>query len=128
MILGSNSSIVTKFDNSILYKYNLSTLLHPIPFIEINPSIYIVNNTYQYKYVIFLYSYNDLWKTIPSTQHERFCFANLFITTDKIVKIINKAYELQITQYIHMSIIILISLILIFSKDILKLYKYIKLS
>lgn len=127
IILASNSSIVTKLNNSILYEYNLSTILHPISFHEINPSIYIVKNNDQYKYIIFLYSYSNLWKTIPSTVHENFYFTNLFISTDKSIKIINYAYELEIAQYIHMSIIILISLVLIFSKNILKIYKYIRL-
>ncbi|AKA74671.1 hypothetical protein SULI_12940 [Saccharolobus solfataricus] len=126
VILGSNSSMITSFNSSMLNKYNLSIILRPMPYIEINPSTYIVNNTDHYKYVIFLYSYNNLWKTMPLTIHKNFSFTNLFITKYNNIKIINYTYYSIIMQYTLMIIIIMIATILIFGKNILKIHRFIK--
>lgn len=127
IILASNSSIVTNLNTSILCRYNLSAILRPVSFDEINPSIYIVNNKDQYRYIVFLYSYNGLWKTNPSTTHEKFYFANLFTTNgNSNIKIINYAYYIEIMQYMRMSLIVAISLILLFNKNIIDIYKSIK--
>lgn len=118
LILGTNYNISNLTLKDLRY-INLSQILHPIRYYEVNPSLYIiVNNTY--KYVVFLYAYNPQFVVTNSTSHFQFIYANAYAVNSSYVEIVNKDYYVNYKIYFEIILTLIVGVIFIFVEKLIR--------
>ncbi|QKR00852.1 hypothetical protein GWK48_11065 [Metallosphaera tengchongensis] len=108
LFLGTNYNL----SNLNVYTQNVSELLKPISYKEINPSIYELANV-KYRYIVLTYAYNPSWIADNMTSHLQFLYANAFETKSNYIKITNSAYYYQLEGYVLLATTLLIAVIMI---------------